>query len=166
MNSAAPADSRKPRPQNTFKAQAGYVPGMEASDMRRETLCFEAHGQGAEIDVLRPTPAQLATLADSIATAQKRLANLPVMDIVDAIDRTIARMLEADTPERREVERLLPIISGFSPEMTRLGINASLKAFRRPQLLRFLVEDFSDPGLLDDFRPRAKGGWTRACGPA
>ncbi len=149
-----------------LKAQAGFIPGIKTAAIHRETLTFEAHGQCVEVEVPRPSPAQLEALAASIATAQKHLAALPVMDIVDAIDRTISKMLEADTPERREVERLLPIISGFSPEMTRLGINACLKAFRRPQLLRFLVEDFRDPGLLDDFRPRSKGGWTHACGPS
>ncbi|MFT0850440.1 acyl-CoA reductase [Achromobacter sp. F4_2707] len=166
MRKTSATRTTAPSAQNAFKAQAGYIPGMEANGIHRQTLRFEAHGQCVEVEVLRPTPAQLATLATSIIAAQKQLAALPVMEIVDAIDRSIARMLEADTPERREIERLLPIISGFSPEMTRLGINACLKAFRRPQLLRFLVEDFGDPGLLDDFRPRPKGGWTRACGPA
>jgi len=114
----------------------------------------------------RLTPPQLDTVAATVGAARDRLAAMPIMDIVDAIDRAIARMLDAGDPARREIERLLPIESGFDPEMTRLGINASLKAFRRPQLLRFLVEDFGDPGLLDGFRPRAKGGWTHACGPA
>lgn len=149
-----------------LRAVAGHVPGIAADALEWETLAFEAHGQRLEVMLPRLTPAQLDTVAATVsAAARERLAAMPVMDIVDAIDRAIARMLDAGDPARQEFEGLLPIVSGFDPEMTRLGINTSLKAFRRPQLLRFLVEDFGDPGLLDDFRPRAKGGWTRACGP-
>src|SRR5690606_28113152 len=68
-------------------------------------------------------------------------------------------------PMRRDMERLLPVVSGFDAEMTRLGMDACLRNFRKPQLLRFLAEDLGDIGLLDGFRPRPKGGWTQACGP-
>jgi len=154
-----------PRPQAALQAVAGYLPGVEAGDVAWETREFSAHGQRLAVLLPRLTPAQLDRLAATVGAAQRRLAALPVMDIVDAFDRAIARMLDPADPARQEIDRLLPIVSGFDPEMTRLGINTSLKAFRRPQLLRFLVEDFGDPGLLDDFRPRANGGWTRACGP-
>jgi len=153
--------------QDPCLAVAGYVPGIAAHDMSWETLMFEAHGQRAEVRVPRLTPTQLETVAATVrAAAQGVLASMPVMEVVGIIDRVVLRMLDTNHPDRQEIDRLLPIISGFDPEMTRLGINASLKAFRRHQSLRFLVEDFGDPGLLDGFRPRAKGGWTRACGPS
>lgn len=159
FRTAAHADS-------PLQATAGYVPGIDAGDIRWETLAFEAHGQHLTVAVPRLTPAQLDAVTATVrAAARDRLASMPVMEIVDAVDRAIARMLDARDPARREMDRLLPIASGFDPEMTRLGINAGLKTFRRPQLLRFLAEDFPDPGVLDGFRPRAKGGWTRACGP-
>lgn len=157
----------RPREQGSLRAVAGHIPGIAADDIDWETRHFDAHGLHAEVALPRLAPSQLETVAATVsAAAQERLAAMPVMDIVDAIDRAIARMLDASDPDRREIERLLSIVSGFDPEMTRLGINASLKAFRRPRLLRFLAEDFGDPGMLDGFRPRAKGGWTRACGPA
>lgn len=150
-----------------IKAKAGYIPGIAADALAWETLIFEAHGQRLDVTVPRLTPLQLETVATTVsAAARDRLASMPALEIVDAIDHAIARMLDTNDPSRQEIERLLPIVSGFDPEMVRLGINASLKAFRRPQLMRFLVEDFGDPGLLDGFRPRAKGGWTRAYGPA
>ncbi|NYT23347.1 acyl-CoA reductase [Alcaligenaceae bacterium] len=156
-----------PRADSALKAVAGYIPGIAAGAIDWDTHVFEAHGQRAEVALPRLTPLQLETVAATVSeAARERLASMPVMEIVDAIDRAIARMLDAGDPVRREIERVLPIVSGFDPEMTRLGINAGLKAFRRPQLLRFLAEDFGDPGLLDGFRPRATGGWTRACGPA
>lgn len=152
---------------NALKIVAGHVPGIDAQSIRWETLLFQAHGQRLEVSVPRLTPVQLEAVAAKVrVAAREALAALPVMEIVDAVDRAIAKMLDADDPGRQEIERLLPIVSGFDPEMTRLGLNAGLKAFRRPQLLRFLVEDFGDPGLLDGFRPRASGGWARACGPA
>src|SRR5690606_25574594 len=124
-------------------------------------LVFEAHGQQLEVAAPRLTPGQLETVASTVsAAAQQHLTAMPVMQIIDAIDHTIVRMLDAGHPARQEMDRLLPIVSGFDPEMTRLGINAGLKAFRRPQLLRFLAEDFGDPGLLDGFRPRVTGGWS------
>lgn len=153
-------------PSAPHRVLAAYLPGVDTTDIQWENRRFEAHGQAVEVALPRLTPAQLETVAATVRkTAQQTLVALPVMAIVDAIDRTIARMLDASDPIRREFEPLLPLVSGFDTEMTRLGINAGLKAFRRPQLLRFLVEDFTDPTLLDAFRPRAKGGWTRACGP-
>lgn len=166
MNTLAspPPFERQP---GLFQTMAGYLPGMAASEMQWETLTFTARDKRVDVATPRLTPCQLETAATRVsAAAQQKLAPMPVMEIVDAIDRSIARMLDADSPSRQEIDALLPLISGFDPEMTRLGLNASLKAFRRPQLLRFLAEDFGDPGLLDDFRPRIKGGWTRACGPA
>lgn len=148
------------------KAVAGHVPGINPRELHWETLVFEAHGQQLEVAAPRLTPGQLETVASTVsAAAQQHLTAMPVMQIIDAIDHTIVRMLDAGHPARQEMDRLLPIVSGFDPEMTRLGINAGLKAFRRPQLLRFLAEDFGDPGLLDGFRPRVTGGWSHACGP-
>lgn len=145
--------------------RAAYLPGLRAEDLQWDTRIFRAHGQHIELALPRLTPAQLQEVARCVrAAARQHLAPMPVMEIVDAIDRAVARMLDADNPARQQMDALLPVVSGFDAEMTRLGINACLKTFRRPQLLRFLVEDFGDPGLLDDFRPRAGGGYTRACG--
>lgn len=146
---------------------AGYIPASLPSEINYKTLSFSAHGQQVDLNLPLLTPAQLDAVADHVrSSAEAHLANMPVLDIVNVIDRTVARMLDANCPKRQEAERLLTIISGFNPEMVRQGLQASLKSFRRPQLLRFLVEDFDDPGLLDDFRPRAKGGWSKAYGPA
>ncbi|NYE21701.1 acyl-CoA reductase [Pigmentiphaga litoralis] len=134
--------------------------------MAWETLSFDAHGERVNLSVPRLTPEQLTAVADRVAlSSQHVMTTLPVMDVVDAIDRAVARLLDVNNADRQLLEHLLPVITGFDREMVRSGLNAALKSFRRPQLLRFLVEDFGDPGLLDDFRPRVKGGWTKACGP-
>ncbi|GAA5237104.1 acyl-CoA reductase [Verticiella sediminum] len=164
------ADGPAPPPQGAaaaLEAMGGYVadPALlgESAAVVRE---FGAHGQRAAIRLARANAGQVSAAAAAVrAAARRSLAHMPVLDIVAVIDRVIARMLDPDDPGRREAERLLPVITGFDPEMVRLGLNAALKAFRRPQLLRWLAEDFGEPGLLDDFRPRPRGGWSRAYGP-
>lgn len=146
--------------------KAAYLPEGAVDSVHWEIRRFTAHGRGVDIALPRLTPEQMQTLSRHIKdNTRTQFTTLSVMEIVDAIDRSIACMLDADDPVRQDMERLLPIVSGFDTEMTRLGINACLKSFRRPQLLRFLTEDFSDPGILDGFRPRPRGGWAHACGP-
>lgn len=150
---------------NTLHTRAGHLPGQDLSRTEWVSRSFSAHGRTVELSLPRISPDQLQALAHYTAlSAKTQLAGMPVLEIVDIIDRVIARMLDANHPMRREMDALLPIVSGFDAEMTRLGINACLKNFRRPQLLRFLAEDFGDIGLLDGFRPRPRGGWAHACG--
>lgn len=145
---------------------AGHVPGLAQQALRTHALTFAAHGQQVQINVPALSPEQLADVANTVRkAAQETIACMPVMDVLAAIDRTIAHMLDCNNPERPAIERQLSIISGYDPEMVRLGISSCLKTFRRPQLLRFLAEDFADPGVLDDFRPGPSGGWRRAFGP-
>lgn len=147
-------------------ARAGYVPGLHPSEIQWHSMRPAGHEDSMEVQVPRLTPQQLSTIVTTVRTAARDvLATMPVLDIVATIDTCIARMLDASCPTRLRIESLLAQTSGFHPEIIRLGMNAGLKAFRRPQLLRFLVEDFGDPGILDGFRPRTTGGWAHACGP-
>lgn len=146
--------------------RAGHVPGLCPTEIQWHTLQPARHEESMEVQVPRLTAQQLAVVATTVRTAARRiLGAMPVMDIAAAIDASIARMLNTSCPTRRHIEPLLAQISAFHPEIVRLGLNAGLKTFRRPQLMRFLVEDFGDPGILDGFRPRATGGWAHACGP-
>ena len=70
----------------------------------------------------------------------------------------MARLLDPADPYRRELDQLLPIVTGYDAEMVRLGLTAFFKTFRAPQLHRFVAEDFANPKLLDEFQPRPKGG--------
>jgi len=156
-----------PTPSDTWRAVAGHIPGVAPGEVLWSTLTFPAQGQQIEVVVPKLTAGQLSQVAHHVAQSSREvLARMSVGQIVDIVDRVIARMLDSENPTRRQIDHLLPLITGFDPEMTRLGLNAGLKAFRRPQLLRFLAEDFPDPGVLDEFRPRPKGGWARACGPS
>ncbi len=146
--------------------RAGYLPGLAASEIDWRTLRFERAGAPLEIAVPALSEAQMKALAGRVRDAGRRhLKTLPTARIVDIIDRAIARLLDRRDPIRRKAEALLPIVTGYDAEMVRLGLTDYLKTFRKPELNRFLAEDFANPAILDDFQPMAKGGFARAFGP-
>ncbi|WP_048461412.1 acyl-CoA reductase, partial [Methylobacterium indicum] len=111
------------------------------------------------------SPQARALCAHVRVRARDTLRGMETARIVQAIDRASACLLDRTHPLRRKAEALLPVVTGYDAETVRLGLTRYLKTFRRPQLLRFLAEDFSDPGVLDGFRPAVKGGFVRARGP-
>jgi len=150
----------------TTPTLAGYLPGLPAEQVQWQTLTFGEGAQRVDVAVPHLTPAQLTALAAHVRQAgRQQLKRLPVSQIIAAIDRAIARLLDANDPYRIEAERLLSLVSGFDAEMVRLGLNTYLKTFRAPQLQRFVAEDFANPKLLDEFQPVVKGGMARALGP-
>ncbi|NML46989.1 acyl-CoA reductase [Ramlibacter sp. G-1-2-2] len=142
--------------------RAGYLPGLAEGEVQWHALEFN----GVAIEVPRLAPAQLQALARRVqVAAQRELQPLPVSQVITILDAAIARLLDPRDPYRREAERLLPAVTGYDPEMVRLGLSAYLQTFRAPQLHRFVAEDFANPKVLDEFQPAAKGGWVRAFGP-
>ena len=145
---------------------AAYLPGLDPDMVQWHTLTFGAGTQRVDVAVPQLTPTQLQALATHVREqGRSQLKQMPVSQIIAAIDRAIARLLDADDPYRQQLDALLPRISGFDAEMVRLGLNAYLKTFRAPQLQRFVAEDFANPKLLDEFQPVVKGGLARALGP-
>uniref|UniRef100_UPI001C498D7A acyl-CoA reductase n=1 Tax=Pseudomonas sp. 18058 TaxID=2681406 RepID=UPI001C498D7A len=123
---------------------------------------------GARVEVAVPvlTAAQMEALADRVQRAAARhLKTMTVAQIIEVIDRAIARLLDRSDPFRRQAEALLPVVSGYDAEMVRLGLTGFFKTFRAPQLRRFVAEDFANPLVLDGFQPAPKGGAVRALGP-
>lgn len=146
--------------------RAGHLPGLSPQEVGWQALSFGTGAQAlvAEVPVLEP--AQLGALARRVKkAAATHLQPLPVSRIVAILDAAVARLLDPADPYRREAERLLPVVSGYDPEMVRLGLVGFLQTFRAPQLHRFIAEDFANPKLLDEFQPAAKGGFVRAFGP-
>ncbi|WP_029008396.1 acyl-CoA reductase [Azospirillum halopraeferens] len=145
---------------------AGYLPGLDPDSVAWRTLAFGRGGTDLEVAVPELTPAQVAALAERVrAHARSVLKTMPVAEVVTAVDAAVARLLDRDDPWRRRAERLLPLVTGYDAEMVRHGLTSYLKTFRKPELLRFLAEDFANPGVLDDFQPVPKGGFARAFGP-
>ena len=152
------------------RIRAGYLPGFKDEDVQWQVLPFEQNldGGGVRLEVSVPTltAAQMQTLAQHVrAAADKHLRKMPVAEIIDAIDRAIARLLDRNDPYRQQAEAWLPVVSGYDADMVRLSLTGFFKTFRAAQLRRFVAEDFANPAVLDGFQPAAKGGAVRAFGP-
>ncbi|MDQ0414034.1 acyl-CoA reductase [Mesobacillus stamsii] len=93
------------------------------------------------------------------------LQRLTTGDIVNKIDQAIQKWLNPGYPLRIQAEALLPIITGYDPEMVRLELKKYMRTFRKKELLRFLDEEFDQAAMLDEFRPRKSGGLSRVYGP-
>lgn len=156
-----------------IRVKAGFIPHVMSDKHRgdehrfeQRTLAFESRGERLEVSIPLLSEAELIQLSEHLITQQKSyLATLTISTIVDTIDQAIKLLLDRKHPLRRKAEALLPIVTGYSAEMIRLALTSYLKTFRKPQLLRFLAEDFANPTLLDDFRPAVKGSFIKAYGP-
>lgn len=112
------------------------------------------------------TPTELEALVDRIVAARDAvLARLPTAEVVRRLDAVVRAWLAPGCAPRLRAEREIPAATGYHREMVRLGLRRQMKSFRAAQLWRFLAVDFTDPGALDGFRPRAGGGHQAAQGP-
>lgn len=122
-------------------------------------------GHSVQVPVL--TPAQLQALCEHLrGPGRTALRALPVRAIVQAIDATVQALLDARSEEHQTLLHWLPLVTGFSPEMVRVNLNATLRTYRAPQLQRFIAEDFGSAEMLDGFVPRPSGGLSHAEGAA
>ncbi|AWN46379.1 acyl-CoA reductase [Methylobacterium terrae] len=146
--------------------QAGHLPDIFPEPVGRRVAAHTAWGETVAVALPSLSEGQAGALCAHIRRqARERLRRMETARIVAAIDRASACLLDRAHPLRRKAEALLPVVTGYDRETVRLGLTSTLKTFRRPQLLRFLAEDFSDPGMLDGFRPAVKGGFVRAKAP-
>ncbi len=149
------------------RIKAGYLPGLGDDEVQWQTLDFESRdGQRLEVSVPVLTAPQMQALACRVRkAAAAHLRPMPVADIIDAVDRAMARLLDRNDIYRQQAEAWLPVVSGYDADMVRLGLTGFFKTFRAAQLKRFVAEDFANPAVLDGFQPAAKGGAVRAFGP-
>ena len=149
------------------RIKAGYLPGLGDDEVQWQTLDFESRdGQRLEVSVPVLTAPQMRALAARVrAAACAHLRPMPVAEIIDAVDRAVARLLDRNDIYRQQAEAWLPVVSGYDADMVRLGLTGFFKTFRAAQLKRFVAEDFANPAVLDGFQPAAKGGAVRAFGP-
>ncbi|AWN50774.1 acyl-CoA reductase [Methylobacterium sp. 17Sr1-1] len=146
--------------------QAGHLPGIPSEKIGRRIVEHSAWGETVAVALPDLDEDQAKALCGHVrARARAALRRMETARIVAAIDRASACLLDRAHPLRRKAEALLPVVTGYDSETVRLGLSSYLKTFRRPQLLRFLAEDFCNPGVLDGFQPAVKGGFVRARGP-
>ena len=151
---------------NTLIEQAGHVPDFLIDDIKWQQLIFSNNSQSLNVNVPILTATQCQILSDHIKLNNTQfLKKQNTTAIIELIDKAIERLLNRSDPFRLKAEKLLPVVTGFDPEMIRLSLTDYLKNFRKPQLLRFIAEDFSNPKILDEFQPIIKGGFAKAFGP-
>ena len=145
---------------------AGHVPILETDDVEWKKLYFLNHKKSLEINVPVLSPSQCEDLCKHVSeNSNNFLKRQTTNNIIELIDKAIERLLNRNDPFRQKIEELLPIVTGFAPEVIKLGLTDYLKTFRKPQLTRFIAEDFSNPKILDEFQPIIKGGFAKAFGP-
>ncbi|MFN3731579.1 acyl-CoA reductase [Comamonas testosteroni] len=149
------------------RIRAGYLPGLGDDEVQWQTLDFKSRdGQVLQVSVPLLTAPQMQALACRVRKAAAiHLRAMPVAEIIDAVDRAMARLLDRNDIYRQQAEAWLPVVSGYDADMVRLGLTGFFKTFRAAQLKRFVAEDFANPAVLDGFQPAAKGGAVRAFGP-
>ena len=146
--------------------RAAYLPGLDQDALEWELLDFATQERSIQVAVPVLSAAEVKVVTDHVRQqSQRTLKTYSTVQIIEVIDAAIARLLDRDDPYRRKMEDLLPVITGYDAEIVRLGLTRYLKTFRKPELLRFLAEDFSNPQILDGFQPLIKGGFGRAYGP-
>jgi hypothetical protein len=144
----------------------GYLPGLSSTSVSWERVTLGSSARPLSVCLPRLTPDQWTALTTRVRRAAcEQLKTMPVSDIIQAIDRAVQRWLDPQDPIRQLADHYLPVLTGWDPEMLRQGLNATLKTYRALQLHRFVVEDFDNPKLLDEFQPRPQGGWARAMSP-
>ena len=149
------------------RIKAGYLPGLGDEEVQWQTLDFTSRdGRVLQVSVPVLTAPQMQALACRVRKAAAiHLRPMPVAEIIDAVDRAMARLLDRNDIYRQQAEAWLPVVSGYDADMVRLGLTGFFKTFRAAQLKRFVAEDFANPAVLDGFQPAAKGGAVRAFGP-
>ena len=142
-----------------------FLPQLTEAERSALTWTTFTRG-GITLEAPEPSAALVTTLTERLRAAQRtHLADRPVLDIVDALGHVQALWATPDFPLRRTAEDVLPRLAGYAPLHVRRTLRDYLTTFRRDRLLRFLAQDFPDPGVLDGFRPSPAGGRRRARGP-
>ena len=150
----------------TFTEKAGHVPSFLADEISWKKLEFPENSDSLALELPILTAEQCDRLTGHIKTSSAEFLKKQTTNaIIELIDAAIERLLNRDDPVRQKAEQLLPLITGFDAEMIRLSLTDYLKTFRKPQLQRFINEDFANPKILDEFQPIMKGGFAKAFGP-
>ncbi|MFA9560437.1 acyl-CoA reductase [Evansella sp. AB-rgal1] len=131
-----------------------------------KTLVFENHGEKVELEVPELTPEMVSHVIETIKNQQQNyLRTLKTNDVIEVMDQAVQKWLNPQYELRQLAEQMLPVITGYDKEMVRLYISRYFRQFRKEKLQRMIDEDFPNPLILDEFRPRKSGGLYRAYGP-
>ena len=151
----------------TMTVESYFLPGLETESAETCTLTFGEAPEHVTLSFPVLTPVAVEALSQRLLAAQAaHLAEQPIAEIIDTIDRVVQLWLDPQYAYRQQAEALLPTITHYSAPMLRHGLDTLLRALRKDALWRLLREELGDPLVLDTFRPRPHaGGLTRAYGP-
>ena len=111
-----------------MRLNLGHFQGIKNDAIEWKTVSFD-RGQGPiELFVPQFTENQLLILCKQVKQAsQTYLKNVPVSHVVDIIDTVTSSLLDRSNPYRQQAEYILPKITGYDPQMIRLGLTNYLK---------------------------------------
>lgn len=145
-------------------SDAFWLPGLEPGD--HEGFEEVRFGEGVA-RVPRLKPGGVRSIARALVKAREAyLAPRPVAAIVHAVAAAAERITAPGGALRASLEQSLPLVTGYTPPMVRMGLDRMAEGWRGEALLRALAAEFGDPEVLD--RPRARPGLSlrvRAFGP-
>ncbi|MFC5447107.1 acyl-CoA reductase [Paenibacillus aestuarii] len=151
--------------QETTRIEAFFLPaGMDIQTTTSAPLMTPEGPVELLIPVLNGEKLK-AIMANLSRNRSEYLLTLSTSDIVERIAAASEKWLNPSYPQRVLAERLLPAITGYAADSIRLQLKRYMRTFRRKELLRFICEELDDPLVLDEFRPRKSGGFSRAYGP-
>ncbi len=137
--------------------QAYFVPGVEVEEQAVE---FNGVPLRVPLDTRRVHP--IAAGLRYKAT----LRQMPLADIVDALGETTRRWQLSTYAFRQVAEEYLPRLTGYSRPVIARGLDHLFRELRHDNLWALLEEEFDDPLVLDEWRPRRRAkGKVRAFGP-
>lgn len=149
--------------------RGGYLPRSFVQDGVEDTV-LEFGAGPAPVQVSMPvmTPASVLALVEHLRSAREaHLGRLPVAEIARVIARAATLWRDREYPHRQTAERLLPAISGASPEMIRETLDSIMGVLTEGELGALLSSELGEPEYLDGFRPRrGLPGLCKAFGPS
>lgn len=150
LPAAAPASAgREWMPENLYPEALGETPrvryltdGSARFDGRKYAVLHHAIDRG-----------RLGTLFDSIASESKRrLEPEPLDSILGRLDSVLAAWRDAESPERKEAEELIPDLTGYSPAVVREGFERAFRAWSSLALEELVRREFGSAEALDGWR--------------
>ncbi len=113
------------------------------------------------------TPRGLRDLLAALRDKRREvLAERPVLEILDAIDRAARRLTRPGEPLYDELVDTLPHLTGYSTRMIEIGLERMGAGWTADALRAAIGDEFGGLEVLDDFQPRPTGGFQRAFGPS
>lgn len=165
MTASAKGERQMSELQNPTAVHAYFLP--PGIDIEATAAARFATREGP-VELLAPVldAEKLRAVTDEVKRKRNEyLTTLTTADVVERIAAAAERWLDPAYPQRLLAERLLPGLTGYAADSIRLQLKRYMRTFRKKELFRFIGEELDDPLVLDEFRPRKSGGFSRAYGP-